>query len=119
VFPLQKKLSTLDAWVTGVRREQSSTRAKTQTLEIYEFDRLREKQIVKVNPLATWSSQQVWDYIRHHGIPYNPLKDRGFRSIGCYPCTRAVISGEDERAGRWTGFEKTECGIHTFLGENI
>jgi phosphoadenosine phosphosulfate reductase len=119
VFPLQKKLSTLDAWITGVRREQSDTRAKTQTLEIYEFDRLRGKQIVKVNPLATWSSQQVWDYIRHHGIPYNPLKDRGFRSIGCYPCTRAVISGEDERAGRWTGFEKTECGIHTFLGENI
>jgi phosphoadenosine phosphosulfate reductase len=119
VFPLQKKLSTLDAWITGVRREQSSTRAKTQTLEIYEFDKIRGKQIVKVNPLATWSAQQVWDYIRDHGIPYNPLKDRGFRSIGCYPCTRAVISGEDERAGRWTGFEKTECGIHTFLGENI
>ena len=119
VLPLQKKLSTLDAWVTGVRREQSSNRAKTQTLEIYEFDKLRGKQIVKVNPVATWSSQQVWDYIRHHGIPYNPLRDRGFRSIGCSPCTRAVISGEDERAGRWTGFEKTECGIHTFLGENI
>src|ERR1700739_1392352 len=119
VFPLQKKLSTLDAWITGVRREQSDTRAKTQTLEIYEFDRLRSKQIVKVNPLATWSSQQVWDYIRDHGIPYNPLKDRGFRSIGCYPCTPAVIRGEDERAGRWIGFEKTECGIHTFLGENI
>jgi phosphoadenosine phosphosulfate reductase len=119
VFPLQKKLSTLDGWITGVRREQSDTRAKTQTLEIYEFDRLRGKKIVKVNPLATWSSQQVWDYIRRHGIPYNPLKDRGFRSIGCYPCTRAVISGEGERAGRWTGFEKTECGIHTFLGENI
>jgi phosphoadenosine phosphosulfate reductase len=119
VFPLQKKLSSLDAWITGVRREQSGTRAKTQTLEIYEFDRLRSKKIVKVNPLATWSAQQVWDYIRDHGIPYNPLRDRGFWSIGCYPCTRAVISGEDERAGRWTGFEKTECGIHTFLGENI
>lgn len=119
VIPLQKKLSTLDAWVTGVRREQSGTRAKTQPLEVYEFDRLRGKKIVKVNPLATWSAQSVWDYIKRFSIPYNPLRDRGFRSIGCYPCTRAVISGEDERAGRWTGFEKTECGIHTFLGENI
>jgi phosphoadenosine phosphosulfate reductase len=119
VLPLQKKLATLDAWITGLRRAQSATRAKTQPLEVYEFDRLRGKHIVKVNPLATWSSQQVWDYIHRHNIPYNPLRDRGFRSIGCSPCTRAVISGEGERAGRWTGFEKTECGIHTFLGDNI
>jgi phosphoadenosine phosphosulfate reductase len=119
VLPLQKKLATLDAWITGLRREQSVTRAKAQPLEVYEFDRLRGKHIVKVNPLATWSSQQVWDYIHQHNIPYNPLRDRGFRSVGCSPCTRAVISGEDERAGRWTGFEKTECGIHTFLGDNI
>jgi phosphoadenosine phosphosulfate reductase len=119
VLPLQKKLGTLDAWITGLRRQQSATRAKTQPLEVYEFDRLRGKHIVKVNPLVTWSSQQVWDYIRRYNIPYNPLRDRGFRSIGCLPCTRAVISDEDERAGRWTGFEKTECGIHTFLGENI
>jgi phosphoadenosine phosphosulfate reductase len=119
VMPLQKKLSGLDAWVTGVRREQSSGRAGAQVLELYEFDKLREKNILKVNPLATWSREQVWNYIRVHKIPYNPLTDRGFRSIGCKPCTRAVSLGEDERAGRWTGFDKTECGIHTFLGENI
>jgi phosphoadenosine phosphosulfate reductase len=119
VEPLQKKLSQLDAWITGLRREQSAGRAKIQILELYEFDRLREKNILKVNPLARWSRDQVWDYIRRHGIPYNPLMDRGFRSIGCYPCTSLVISGQDDRAGRWTGFEKTECGIHTFLGEKI
>jgi phosphoadenosine phosphosulfate reductase len=118
VEPLQKKLGRLDAWITGLRRDQSIERSKTQILELYEFDRIREKNLLKVNPLASWSRDDVWDYIRSHGIPYNPLVDRGFRSIGCYPCTRAVISGQDERAGRWTGFEKTECGIHTFLGEN-
>ena len=119
VMPLQRKLSELDAWISGLRRDQSDTRASTQVLEVYEFDKLRGKQIIKVNPLATWSSDQVWDYIRKHRIPYNPLKDRGFRSIGCWPCTRAVGNGESDRAGRWVGFEKNECGIHTFLGENI
>jgi phosphoadenosine phosphosulfate reductase len=119
VEPLQKKLGELDAWIAGLRREQSSGRANIQILELYEFDRLREKNILKVNPLARWSRDQVWDYIRYHGIPYNPLMDRGFRSIGCYPCTSLVISGQDERAGRWTGFDKSECGIHTFLGDKI
>jgi phosphoadenosine phosphosulfate reductase len=119
VVPLQRKLSELDAWISGLRRDQSDTRASTQILELYEFDKLRGKQIIKVNPLATWSSDQVWDYIRKHRIPYNPLKDRGFRSIGCWPCTRAIGNGESDRAGRWVGFEKNECGIHTFLGENI
>jgi len=119
VEPLQKKLNQLDAWVVGLRREQSAGRAQIQILELYEFDRLREKNILKVNPLARWSRDEVWDYIRHHGIPYNPLMDRGFRSIGCFPCTRVVISGQDDRAGRWTGFDKSECGIHTFLGDKI
>lgn len=119
VEPLQKKLSQLDAWIAGLRREQSSGRANIQVLELYEFDRLREKNILKVHPLARWSRDQVWEYIRCHGIPYNPLMDRGFRSIGCRPCTRVVISGQDERAGRWTGFDKSECGIHTFLGDKI
>jgi phosphoadenosine phosphosulfate reductase len=119
VVPLQKKLGELDAWIAGVRRDQSSNRSRTQILELYEFDRIREKQILKINPLAVWSRDDVWQYIRKHGIPYNPLHDRGFRSIGCKPCTRAVVSGQDERAGRWVGFEKTECGIHTFMGENI
>jgi len=119
VVPLQKKLAELEAWVTGLRRDQSSGRSGTQVLELYEFDRVREKQILKISPLAAWSRDDVWRYIRKHGIPYNPLHDRGFRSIGCKPCTRAVVSGQDERAGRWIGFDKTECGIHTFMGENI
>jgi len=119
VEPLQKKLNQLDAWVVGLRREQSAGRAQIQILELYEFDRLREKNILKVNPLARWSRDEVWDYIRHHGIPYNPLMDRGYRSIGCFPCTRVVLSGQDDRAGRWTGFDKSECGIHTFLGDRI
>jgi phosphoadenosine phosphosulfate reductase len=119
VEPLQKKLNQLNAWIAGLRREQSAGRGNIQVLELYEFDRLREKNILKVNPLARWTRDQVWEYIRRHGIPYNPLMDRGFRSIGCYPCTRIVISGQDDRAGRWTGFEKSECGIHTFLGDKI
>ncbi|MBV8141569.1 MAG: phosphoadenylyl-sulfate reductase [Verrucomicrobia bacterium] len=119
VEPLQKKLNQLDAWIAGLRREQSTRRANIKVLELYEFDRLREKNIVKVHPLARWSRDQVWEYVRRHGIPYNALMDRGFRSIGCHPCTSVVISGQDERAGRWTGFDKNECGIHTFLGDKI
>ena len=119
VDPLQKRLGQLDAWIAGLRREQSAGRANIAVLELYEFDRLREKNILKVNPLARWSRDQVWEYIRQHRIPYNPLMDRGFRSIGCYPCTKVVISGQDDRAGRWTGFDKNECGIHTFLGDKI
>src|ERR1700730_23518 len=119
VMPLQRKLAGLDAWITGLRRDQSSGRNGTSVLELYEFDQIRQKKILKINPLAGWTRDQVWDYIRRHQIPYNPLTDRGFRSIGCWPCTKAVVSGEDERAGRWIGFEKTECGIHTFLGDNI
>jgi phosphoadenosine phosphosulfate reductase len=119
VEPLQKKLGSIHAWITGLRRDQSAGRARTQVLELYEFDRLRGRNILKINPLANWSREQVWDYLRLHKIPYNPLADRGFRSIGCYPCTTAVFEGQDDRAGRWTGFDKVECGIHTFLGENI
>jgi len=119
VEPLQKKLGSIDAWITGLRRDQSAGRARTQVLELYEFDRLRGRNILKINPVASWSREQVWDYLRLHRIPYNPLVDRGFRSIGCFPCTSAVFGGQDDRAGRWTGFDKKECGIHTFLGENI
>lgn len=119
VEPLQKKLNQLDAWITGLRREQSAGRAEIQILELYEFDRIREKNILKINPLARWSRDQVWNYIRRHGIPYNPLADRGFGSIGCAPCTKALTSGQNDRAGRWIGFDKTECGIHTFLEKKI
>lgn len=119
VLPLQKKLEEISVWITGVRRHQSDTREKTRILELYKFDVLRDHYILKLNPMVNWSRDQVWDYIRDHGIPYNPLHDRGYRSIGCQPCTRATGEGGDERAGRWTGFDKSECGIHTFLGENI
>lgn len=121
VFPLQKRLGDRDlaVWITGVRRGQSETRTKTSILELYEFDALRERYILKLNPMANWSREDVWNYIHEHKIPYNPLNDRGYRSIGCTHCTRATGEHEGERAGRWEGFNKTECGIHTFLGSNI
>jgi phosphoadenosine phosphosulfate reductase len=119
VLPLQSKLSTLDVWITGLRRGQSEMRKKTKVLEMYEFDKLRESCIYKLNPMVNWSREKVWNYIHSKEIPYNVLHDKGYRSIGCWPCTRAAANEQDERAGRWEGFNKTECGIHTFLGEGI
>jgi phosphoadenosine phosphosulfate reductase len=119
VLPLQNKLGELAVWITGLRRQQSETRERTQILELYRFDTLRDRHILKLNPMANWTRDAVWDYIRTHKIPYNPLHDRGYRSIGCLHCTRPVGRAENERSGRWTGFNKTECGIHTFLGDNI
>jgi len=119
VLPLQKKLGELAVWMTGLRRQQSETREKTRILELYKFDVLRDRYIVKFNPMVNWSRDAIWDYIRANNIPYNPLQDRGYRSIGCTHCTKPTGQGDDERAGRWTGFDKSECGIHTFLGESI
>ena len=119
VEPLKSKFEQLGVWITGLRRQQSDTREKTRILERYHFDLLRDHYILKLNPMAPWSREQVWAYIHEHHIPYNPLHDRGYRSIGCWPCTRATDAGENERAGRWTGFDKAECGIHTFLGDSI
>lgn len=119
VIPLQKKLSELDVWITGVRRQQSETRDQTRIVELYHFDVLRDRYIVKLNPMAPWTRDQVQAYIREHNLPVNALSSRGYRSIGCWPCTRPTAEGENERAGRWTGFNKSECGIHTFLGNNI
>lgn len=119
VLPLQKKLSTLKVWITGVRRQQAETRSKTGIVEIYKFDVLRDQHIIKLNPLANWTREKVHAFLREHDIPTNPLLEQGYRSIGCQPCTRPVGEGQDERAGRWTGFDKSECGIHTFLGSNI
>jgi phosphoadenosine phosphosulfate reductase len=119
VLPLRERLMDLGAWITGLRRQQAQTRAQTALIELYVFDESSGRDIVKLNPLAHWSHQQVWDYIRQHQIPYNPLHDRGYRSIGCWPCTRPTAQGEDERAGRWTGFGKVECGIHTFLPKRV
>jgi len=119
VVPLQKKLATLDVWITGLRRQQSDTRQQTKILELYKFDVLRDRYILKLNPMANWSRESVQEFLRKNEIPTNPLASKGYRSIGCHTCTRAIGDGEDERAGRWDGFDKAECGIHTFLGSNI
>ncbi len=107
VEPLTQRLKASSAWITGIRREQSPTRANARKLE---WD--AKFGLVKLNPIADWSEAQVWEYIRSHDVPYNPLHDRGYPSLGCTHCTRAVLPGEDPRAGRWSGFAKTECGLH-------
>lgn len=112
VEPLARLLEGLDAWVTGLRRDQSETRAGIDVLEYHETP--TGHPLVKVMPLAHWTRRDVWAYIHRHGIPYHPLLDAGYTSIGCQPCTRPVSAGEPERAGRWAGFGKTECGLHTF-----
>jgi phosphoadenosine phosphosulfate reductase len=96
------------AWMSGIRRDQSSDRAG---VPIVAWD--KKFGLVKVSPLANWTKKDVWKMITDHDIPYNPLHDQGYTSIGCWPCSRAVMFGEDERAGRWSGKAKTECGLHT------
>jgi phosphoadenosine phosphosulfate reductase len=110
--PLRRALSGLDAWITGLRREQSVTRTAVHKIEWDESNKL-----VKVNPLADWTHDDVWKYIRENNVPYNALHDRGYPSIGCGPCTRAVQPGEHERAGRWWWEhpDTKECGLHVGL----
>ena len=115
VLPLQSKLGDLDCWITALRRGQSETRAGIGLIELYTLDEASGAEIVKLNPVANWSREAVWEYIRKNKIPYNPLHDRGYSSIGCRPCTTRNTNKNDERAGRWTGFNKVECGIHTFM----
>jgi len=112
VEPAQRAIEGLDAWITGLRRDQSESRAAIQILERY--DHADGQPYVKVNPLANWTRKDTWRYVMANGVPYNELLDRGYKSVGCWPCTRPVGEGEDERAGRWAGQGKTECGIHTF-----
>jgi len=110
VEPLNRALATCDAWITGLRREQAVTR-----VEVPKFEQdAAHPGLWKINPLADWSEAQVWEYIRAHAVPYNALHDRGFPSIGCSPCTRAIQPGEDTRAGRWwwENPEQKECGLH-------
>jgi phosphoadenosine phosphosulfate reductase len=107
VEPLQRKLGELRAWITSIRRDQTATRAGAGKIE---WD--KKFGLVKINPIADWSSKQVWQYIREHGVPYNALHERDYPSIGCTHCTRAVRPGEDARAGRWAGSSKKECGLH-------
>jgi phosphoadenosine phosphosulfate reductase len=107
VEPLREKLSKLRAWITAIRREQTAARAQARKVE---WD--AKFQLVKINPIADWTTGRVWAYIRKNDVPYNPLHDTGYPSVGCTHCTRAVRPGEHPRAGRWSGFEKTECGLH-------
>lgn len=112
VEPLQRALEDHDAWISGIRRDQSPLRTGTPVLEAQVLPSGRE--ILKVHPLAQWTKADVQAYLEEHDIPTHPLLERGYASIGCWPCTRVVRAGEDERVGRWDGFTKTECGIHTF-----
>lgn len=114
ILPLEKKLPGLDAMVTGLRRSQGESRKGARILQLQQTP--SGHRYVKINPLAAWSKEEVWWYIISHQLPYNPLHDQGYPSIGCWPdsCTRPVHAGADERAGRWAGTEKKECGLHTF-----
>jgi phosphoadenosine phosphosulfate reductase len=110
IEPLKRALKQFDCWITGLRREQSATRNKILKIEV---DTLN-KNITKLNPLADWTSDEIWKYVRENKVPYNELHDRGYPSIGCEPCTRAIKEGEDPRAGRWWWENDThkECGLH-------
>ena len=109
IVPLRRALQGMEAWITGLRREQSVTRTD---LKIVEWDAANG--LIKINPLLEWHEEQVWDFIKLHDIPYNKLHDHGFPSIGCQPCTRAIEKGEDLRAGRWWWEmpDSKECGLH-------
>ncbi|HEY1463013.1 MAG TPA: phosphoadenylyl-sulfate reductase [Terriglobales bacterium] len=113
IEPLKKKLSTLRAWITAIRRDQTSHRSGAKRVE---WD--SKFGLIKINPLVDWTSEMVWNYVHKHDVPYNALHDQNFPSIGCMHCTRAVRPGDDPRSGRWSGNAKTECGLHTVQGEN-
>lgn len=112
VRPLQRALEEYDGWISGLRRDQSPLRSATPIVEAQMLPTGNE--IMKIHPLAHWSRAQVDRYLARHEIPTHPLLEKGYRSIGCRPCTRAIGDDEDERAGRWSGSMKTECGIHSF-----
>jgi len=109
VEPLKRAFRELDVWICGLRKDQSVTRFFTKTVEWDESNGL-----IKINPILSWTEKQVWAYIKEHDVPYNELHDKGFPSIGCQPCTRAIKPGEDVRAGRWWWEtpEQKECGLH-------
>ena len=107
VVPQRQFLETFDAWITGIRRDQSASRRNVDVVS-----RNGKTGLAKIAPLAEWTSKDIWSYVVAHDVPYNPLNDRGYPSLGCTHCTRAVAPGEDPRAGRWPGTEKLECGLH-------
>lgn len=114
IASLERKLTDLDAWITGQRRDQGTTRTNVPQEQIDTAFSTRNHEIVKFNPLASWESQDVWAYINEHDVPYNVLHDRGYKSIGCAPCTRPIAADEPERAGRWWWEleDDKECGLH-------
>ncbi|HWE37074.1 MAG TPA: phosphoadenylyl-sulfate reductase [Isosphaeraceae bacterium] len=108
IVPLRKAVAGYDAWISSIRADQSSHRARA---DVVGWD--KKFGLVKVNPLLHWTHRDVWAFVVANKVPYNPLHDQGYPSIGCWPCTRAVAPGQDERAGRWAGQAKTECGLHS------
>jgi phosphoadenosine phosphosulfate reductase len=115
VAPLKRKLAQLDAWITGQRHDQSpGTRSRVPVVQLDQAFSTPQRQLVKINPLANWTSSQVWQYLRDNDLPFNPLHERGYISIGCEPCTRAVLPNQHEREGRWwwENPEDKECGLH-------
>lgn len=108
IITLRRSVVGMKAWMSGIRRDQSPDRAEAP---IVGWD--KKFGLVKISPLANWTKKDVWKFITDHDVPYNPLHDQGYTSIGCWPCTRSVMFGEDERAGRWSGTAKTECGLHS------
>ena len=109
VQPMQRVMKEMLAWVSGIRRDQTNVRAKARILE------LQEDGLIKVNPLLNWTKKDIEQYSEDHNLPVHPLLEKGYRSIGCSPCTVAIGVSDDERAGRWTGRGKTECGLHTHM----
>ena len=107
IIPLRRAVVGFDAWISSIRKDQTTDRAKA---DVVMWD--GKFNLVKVNPLLGWTKHQLWQFVIDNQIPYNPLHDQGYPSIGCWPCTRAVAEGEDERAGRWAGKAKKECGLH-------
>ena len=107
VVPQRQFLETFDAWITGIRRDQSASRRNVDVVS-----RNGKTGLAKIAPLAEWTSKDIWSYVVAHDVPYNPLNDRGYPSLGCTHCTRAVAPNEDPRAGRWSGTNKLECGLH-------
>ena len=116
INPLKKKLETLEIWICGLRKDQAVTRA---SVEKFEWD--KDNGLIKLNPLAEWTNEQVWDYLKTHNVPYNKLHDNGYPSIGCAPCTRPIKAGEHIRDGRWwwENPETKECGLHLKDGKLI
>jgi phosphoadenosine phosphosulfate reductase len=107
MIPLRRAVVGYEAWISAIRRDQTADRGKA---DVVQWD--AKFSLVKVNPLLNWTKKDVWGFIHKHSIPYNPLHDDGYPSIGCRPCTSPVAEGEDERAGRWAGTKKKECGLH-------